>query len=69
MEKIEFNRIKVVLAEKKIRNIELATHLGVGTPAVSRWCNNKTQPDPVTFHSIAKFLDVDVRELIVSTKE
>jgi transcriptional regulator with XRE-family HTH domain len=69
MERVEFNRIKVVLVEKKITSKELGTHLGVGKSALSKWCNNHTQPTAPMFLRIAAFLDVDVRELIVPTKK
>lgn len=68
MSEIEFNRLKVVLAEKKVRNKILAQNLNVTETTVSRWCNNETQPSPEYFVAIANYLDVDVRELIQPTK-
>ncbi|MCI6504031.1 MAG: transcriptional regulator, partial [Prevotella sp.] len=32
------------------------------------WCSNSIQPDLQTLDRIAKLLDIDVRELIVSSK-
>jgi transcriptional regulator with XRE-family HTH domain len=63
-----FNRIKIVLAEKRLRSKELAEKLNVTESTVSRWCSNESQPKPEMFIEIANTLDVDVRELIVSTK-
>ena len=67
MERI--NRIKVVLAEKQRTNKWLAETLGKDTSAVSKWCTNSSQPDIQTFLRIAEVLDVDIRELLVGTKD
>lgn len=69
MEKVIFNRIRVVLAERNVRSMDIVKELGVTKSTVSRWLSNDTQPKPEYFISLAKFLDVDVRELIVSTKK
>lgn len=66
--KAEYNRLKVLLAEKKMTNKELADYLNVRPGTVSRWCTNDSQPAIETFYRIAKLLDVDVRELLVPTK-
>ncbi len=63
-----FNRIKAVLAEKSKTNIWLAEQLGKNVNTVSKWCTNKMQPTVETLFEVAKVLDVDVRELLVSTK-
>ena len=68
MEKINYNRIKAVLAEKNVSSKELAKHLDKTESTVSRWCTNDVQPSVEVFHQIGKFLDVDIRELFVSTK-
>jgi len=65
MAKAEYNRIKVVLAEKKKTNKELAEHLRVQPETVSRWCTNDSQPNIATLFEIAKFLDVKVCKLLV----
>ncbi len=62
------NRIKAVLAEKKMTNRELAAHLGKAETTVSRWCTNDMQPSLETLAEIAEVLDVDIRELLVKTK-
>jgi bacteriophage CI repressor helix-turn-helix domain len=67
MERI--NRIKVVLAEKQRTNKWLAETLGKDTSTVSKWCTNSSQPDIQTFLRIAEVLDVDIRELLVGTKD
>lgn len=69
MSEIEFNRLRIVLAEKNVKNRALAKHLGVTDTTVSRWCSNETQPSPENFVAIADFLNIDVRDLIKSTKD
>lgn len=68
MEKEVFNRIKAVLAEKGKTNNWLATQLDMNRTTISKWCRNDMQPRVETLFQIAKVLDVDVRELLVSTK-
>ena len=67
MENKDLNRLKVVLAEKKRTNKWLAEQLGKDPATISKWCTNTAQPSLETLISIAKILDVDVRELIVPT--
>lgn len=62
------NRIKVVLVEKQRTSKWLAEHLGKSENTVSKWCSNKTQPSLDTLLEIALVLDIDIRELLVSTK-
>lgn len=64
----DINRIKVVLVEQKKTGKWLAEQLGVSITTTSRWCSNVTQPDLYTLLRIASLLDVDVSELIISTK-
>jgi transcriptional regulator with XRE-family HTH domain len=63
--KQEYNRLKVILAEKKTTNKELADYLKVRPGTVSRWCTNDSQPNIATLFQIAKFLDVKVCSLLV----
>ena len=64
----ELNRIKVVLAEHKRTGKWLTDQLGVSVTTTSRWCSNAAQPDLSTLVKIASLLDVDVKDLINSTK-
>lgn len=64
----ELNRIKVVLVEHKHTGKWLADQLGVSVTTTSRWCSNAAQPDLSTLVKIASLLDVDVKDLINSTK-
>ncbi|MBI1307081.1 MAG: helix-turn-helix domain-containing protein [Bacteroidetes bacterium] len=62
------NRIKAVLAEQGKTNNWLAEELNKNRTTVSKWCTNQMQPTMETLFEIAEVLDVDVRELLVSTK-
>jgi len=63
------NRIKVVLAEQRKTNRWLAEAIGKNEATISRWCSNKAQPSIDVFRQIAEALDVDVRELLNTTKK
>lgn len=69
MAKISLNRIKVVLAERNTKNIELARLLDKRESTISRWCTNDAQPSIETLYEISKILKVDIRELLVSTEK
>jgi transcriptional regulator with XRE-family HTH domain len=66
---MELNRLKVVLVEQKRTGKWLAEKLGKNEATVSRWCTNESQPSLETLFAIAKALNVDVKELLVSTKK
>jgi Helix-turn-helix. len=65
----EINRLKVVLVEQKRTGKWLAVTLGKNEATISRWCTNETQPSLDTLLEIAKVLNVDIKELLVSSKE
>ncbi|MBD1367543.1 helix-turn-helix transcriptional regulator [Mucilaginibacter sp. ZT4R22] len=69
MSKTIYNRIKSVLAEKGKTNIDLAGSLNITPETVSSWCTNSAQPSVKRLFEISKALDVDVRVLLVSTKQ
>ena len=62
------NRIKVVLAEKKRTNKWLAEQLGKDPATISKWCTNSAQPGLETLVEVAKLLDVEVGDLLHSSK-
>ena len=68
METVRYNRIKVVLAEKEKTGTWLSEQMNRNIGTVSRWMTNKVQPSVEQLYEIAHHLDVDVRELLVSTK-
>lgn len=63
------NRIKVVLVEQNKSSKWLAEKLGMNESTISRWCTNNTQPPVDTLSDIAKLLNVDIRDLLSSTKK
>ena len=63
------NRIKVVLVEQSKSNKWLAEKLSMNESTVSRWCTNNAQPSVETLSSIAQILNVDIRDLLSSTKK
>lgn len=65
---MKINRLKVILAEKQRTNKWLAEKLGKSDVTVSRWCTNEVQPSMETFLEIARLLDVDIKELLNSSK-
>ncbi|WP_127122587.1 helix-turn-helix transcriptional regulator [Chryseotalea sanaruensis] len=67
MSKLQLNRIKIVLLERNKTSKELANYLDKTESTVSRWCTNDIQPSIETLYEIAKYLKVDIRELLVST--
>ena len=68
MEKTHYNRIKAVLAENDRTGVWLAEQMDKNIGTVPRWTTNKIQPSVEQLYVIAKHLDVDVRELLVSSK-
>lgn len=62
----DINRLKVVLVEKKRTNKWLAEQLGKDPATVSKWCTNAAQPNLETLLQIAKLLEVEVQNLLVT---
>jgi|TARA_R110002033_G_scaffold170670_3_gene213763 transcriptional regulator with XRE-family HTH domain len=67
--KVEINRIKVALAETRRKNKWLAEKLEKDESTISQWCTNARQPSLENLLNIANALDIDIRELLYSTKE
>ncbi|MDP0530670.1 helix-turn-helix domain-containing protein [Porphyromonas gingivalis] len=63
------NRLKIVLVEKQCKSKWLAEQLGKSENTISKWCSNKIQPSLDMLVEIAKLLDVDIHDLISSTKK
>jgi transcriptional regulator with XRE-family HTH domain len=68
MKKIRYNRVKAVLADKRVQNKELAEKMGVTEGTVSTWCRNFKQPKIETLFAIAKYLKIEASELLSSMK-
>jgi putative transcriptional regulator len=66
---LDMNRIKEVLDRKGIKQTWLAEQLGKSYNMVNSYVQNRQQPRLEVLNEIAKILDVDVVELIVSSKK
>ena len=62
------NKIKEVLVREGMSQKELASRLNKNEHTVSNWCINKSQPHLKELKRIAETLDIDICELLVSTK-
>ena len=65
---VTMNRIKEVLKEKGIKQIWLANKLGKSYNMVNSYVQNRQQPRLEVLNDIAEILDVDIKELIVSSR-
>lgn len=65
----QINRLKVVLVEQQRTGKWLAEILEKNEATISRWCTNETQPSLETLAEIAKVLNIDIKDLLVSTKK
>lgn len=63
------NRIKEVLKEQGRTQTWLSEKIEKSYVVVTNYCNNNAQPSIEVLRKIAEVLDVDVRELLVPTKE
>ena len=61
--------VRAVLAEQDKTGTWLSEQMGRNLGTVSRWMTNKIQPSVEQLFDIAKHLDVDVRDLLVSSKK
>ncbi len=63
------NRIKEVLEKRGIKQTWLAEQLGKSYNMVNSYAQNRQQPRLEVLNEIAKILDIDIVELIVSSKK
>ena len=66
---LNMNRIKEVLDKKGIKQTWLAEQLGKSYNMVNSYVQNRQQPRLEVLNEIAKILDIDIVELIVSSKK
>lgn len=69
MEERKYNCIKVVLAEKDKTGIWLSKRIGKSNTTISKYINQRVQPDLITLNAIADALNVDVKDLLISNKK
>lgn len=62
------NRIKKILKDQGRTQAWLSEQVGKSYVVVTNYCNNNSQPSIPILRKIARILDVDVRDLLVSTK-
>tara|TARA_B110000008_G_C16510467_1_gene379955 strand:- start:224 stop:418 length:195 start_codon:yes stop_codon:yes gene_type:complete len=62
------NRIKKVLEQKGVKQIWLSEKLGKSYNTVNSYVQNRQQPRLEVLNQIAEILDVDIKDLITSTK-
>ena len=62
------NRIKEVLEEKGLTQIWLAKQLGKSYNMVNSYAKNRRQPSIEILFKIAEILNIEARDLVVSTK-
>ncbi|MFY0599339.1 MAG: helix-turn-helix transcriptional regulator [Cyclobacteriaceae bacterium] len=63
------NRIKAVLEEKGIKQTWLAGKLAKSYNMVNSYVQNRRQPSIEDLYKIAEILDVDAKELLISSKD
>ncbi|MEO9512736.1 MAG: helix-turn-helix transcriptional regulator [Flavobacteriaceae bacterium] len=63
------NRVKEVLKEQGRTQTWLAEKIDKSYVIVTNYCNNNAQPSIEVLRKIAKILDVDVRILLIPTKD
>jgi len=65
----QINRLKAVLVKQKRTGKWLAEILEKNEATESRWCTNELQSSLETLLEIAKALNVDIKELLVSSEK
>ena len=68
MSELKLNRIKVVMAEKDKTGLWLSEQIGKSNTTVSKYLNQRVQPDLKTLNERPNALDVDVKDLLVSNR-
>lgn len=62
---MKLNRIKVVLVEKEVSQVQLAEKIGKSFSTVNTYCCNRVQPSLDTLQRISEILGVKMKDLIV----
>jgi putative transcriptional regulator len=66
-EKINLNRLRIVLAERNTTNRWLADELGVTEGTISKWVTNTHQPPLERLYQISVMFKINIHDLIEST--
>jgi putative transcriptional regulator len=62
------NRIKVILEEKQMTQVELSNRLEKSYNMVNSYVQNRRQPSIELLYKIADLLEVSVKELLIEKK-
>jgi putative transcriptional regulator len=62
------NRIKEILDEKKLTQVQLCEMIGKSFESVNAYCSNRRQPSMEILYLIANKIGIDVRELLIPNK-
>ena len=62
----KINRLRIVMAQKEKTGMWSGKKIGKSNCTVSKYMNQRVQPDLRTLYDIANALHVDVRDLLVS---
>ncbi|BAO56118.1 helix-turn-helix domain-containing protein [Nonlabens marinus] len=63
------NRIKEILEDKGIKQVWLAQQLDKSYNVVNGYVQNRAQPSLEVLYEIARILDIDPKELLITPKE
>jgi len=69
METQNYLRIKEILSEKNVARRDLSEKLGISIVHMNNIVNGKSMPSMDKLMKISQILDVDFRELFISTKQ
>lgn len=64
---MKINRLDEEFTNRKVKNRVIAKYFNKSESTVSLWRNNKRQPSLKELREIAKFLRIDIRDLIEPT--
>lgn len=63
-QRINYNRISIVLAERRLKNKDLADRIGLTEGRISKYTTNASQPSVITLFKIARALNCQVGDLL-----
>ena len=66
---MKLNRIKIVLVEKEISQVQLAEKIGKSFSIINAYCCNRVQPSLDTLQRISEILGVKMKDLIIEQEE
>lgn len=66
---MKLNRIKIVLVEKEISQVQLAEKIGKSFSTINAYCGNRVQPSLDTLQRISEILGVKMKDLIIEQEE